>query len=121
MSEMISREAAAAICDEAACETDSESARYELFRARDAIRALPAVQLDAAVKAERDRCIKIVRDEQRRLVPKRRTAHHEQTTICDDCGNASLAHSLAVWTEDGASYCPSCRPEIAASPIRKGE
>jgi hypothetical protein len=42
-----------------------------------------------------------------------------QTTICDDCGNASLAHSLAVWTEDGASYCPSCRPEIAASPIRK--
>ncbi|MFN7882121.1 MAG: hypothetical protein ACK5PF_03780 [bacterium] len=44
-----------------------------------------------------------------------------QTTICDDCGNASLAHSLAVWTEDGASYCPSCRPEIAASPIRKGE
>jgi hypothetical protein len=44
-----------------------------------------------------------------------------QTTICDDCGNVSLAHSLAVWTEDGASYCPSCRPEIAASPIRKGE
>jgi len=76
---------------------------------------------DAAVKADRERCIKILRDEQRRLVPKRRTAHHEQTTICDDCGNASLAHSLAVWTEDGASYCPSCRPEIAASPIRKGE
>jgi hypothetical protein len=46
MSEMISREAAAAICDEAACETDSESARYEMFRARDAIRALPAVQPD---------------------------------------------------------------------------
>jgi hypothetical protein len=41
---MISREAAAAICDEAACETDSESARYEMFRARDAIRALPAMQ-----------------------------------------------------------------------------
>ena len=44
-----------------------------------------------------------------------------QSTICNDCGNPSLAHSLAVWTEDGASYCPSCRPEIAASPIRKGE
>jgi hypothetical protein len=48
MSDMISREDAAAICDEAACETDSESARYEMFRARDAIRALPAVQPDAA-------------------------------------------------------------------------
>jgi len=48
MSDWISREAAVAICDEAACETDSESARYEMFRARAAIRALPAVQPDAA-------------------------------------------------------------------------
>jgi len=33
----------------------------------------------------------------------------EQTTICDDCGNANLAHTRAVWTDDGASYCPTCR------------
>ena len=47
MTDLISREAAAAICDEAACETDSESARHELFRARNAIRTLPAVQPSA--------------------------------------------------------------------------
>jgi hypothetical protein len=52
MSDWISREAAVAICDEAACETDSESARYEMFRARDAILALPAVQPDAAAIRE---------------------------------------------------------------------
>ena len=34
----------------------------------------------------------------------------EQITVCDDCGNLNLAHDRAVWTEDGASYCPSCRP-----------
>lgn len=42
--------------------------------------------------------------------------HGEQTTICDDCGNSNLAHDKAVWTQDGASYCPTCRPHTATEP-----
>lgn len=34
----------------------------------------------------------------------------EQRTICDDCGNANLAHDRAVWMDDGSSYCPTCQP-----------
>jgi hypothetical protein len=41
-----------------------------------------------------------------------------QYTICDDCGGTDLEHDKAVWTEDGASYCPSCRPELAAIKAR---
>ena len=46
----------------------------------------------------------------------------EQRTICEDCGNSNLAHDRAVWTDDGASYCPSCRtasfaPESGWRPI----
>lgn len=36
-----------------------------------------------------------------------------QYTICDDCGNSTLEHDKAVWTTDGASYCPTCRPMTA--------
>ncbi|AGT09959.1 RING finger protein [Paracoccus aminophilus] len=36
----------------------------------------------------------------------------EQDTICDDCGKL-LRHDLAHWMEDGASYCPTCRPRPA--------
>jgi len=53
MSEMISREAAVAICDKAALKfLLANSARYEVVRARDTIRALPAVQPDAAAIRE---------------------------------------------------------------------
>lgn len=34
----------------------------------------------------------------------------EQRTICEECGNSNLAHSRAIWTGDGASYCPPCFP-----------
>ena len=44
----------------------------------------------------------------------------EQATICDDCG-AYLPHEVAVWTTDGASYCPSCRPEIVAMIEKEGK
>lgn len=37
----------------------------------------------------------------------------EQRTTCDDCGNSNLAHDRAVWTDDGASYCPTCRAALA--------
>ena len=30
-------------------------------------------------------------------------------TICDSCGKL-LAHDRAAWADDGASYCPACRP-----------
>ena len=35
----------------------------------------------------------------------------EQTTICDVCGNANLAHDRAKWSEDGSSFCPPCFPQ----------
>lgn len=34
----------------------------------------------------------------------------EQRTICEGCGNSNLAHSRAIWTDDGTSYCPPCFP-----------
>lgn len=37
----------------------------------------------------------------------------ELHTICDDCGNSSLAHDRAVWTDDGSSFCPGCFPKDA--------
>jgi hypothetical protein len=40
-----------------------------------------------------------------------------QYTICDDCGNSILPHDGAVWTADGASYCPSCRPSLVQNLI----
>jgi len=40
-----------------------------------------------------------------------------QYTTCDDCGKSDLEHDKAVWTDDGASYCPSCRSAIARKPL----
>jgi hypothetical protein len=45
----------------------------------------------------------------------------EQFTICDDCGKSDLYATDAVWTEDGSSFCPTCRtltpqPEVKSPP-----
>ena len=45
----------------------------------------------------------------------------EQRTICEDCGNANLAHDRAVWTDDGTSYCPTCRPRRPARAALEGK
>ncbi len=42
----------------------------------------------------------------------------ELRTICDDCGNSNLANDRAVWTDDWASYCPTCRT-ITPQPMEK--
>lgn len=41
-----------------------------------------------------------------------------QDTICDDCGKL-VRHNTAHWMDDGASYCPSCRP-LPATPSSAG-
>lgn len=41
-----------------------------------------------------------------------------QDTICDDCGKL-VRHNIAHWMDDGASYCPSCRP-LRATPSSAG-
>lgn len=46
-------------------------------------------------------------------IPGHNANRGEQRTICEDCGNANLAHARAVWTDDGASYCPTCRAALA--------
>jgi len=38
---------------------------------------------------------------------------NEQTTICHECGNSTLAHGRASWTDDGISFCPTCFPTSA--------
>ena len=53
-------------------------------------------------------CIHIRERQARKAAP--------QYTICDDCGNNCLEHDKAIWTADGASYCPACRPHIAPEP-----
>lgn len=41
-----------------------------------------------------------------------------QDTICDDCSKL-VRHNTAHWMDDGASYCPSCRP-LPATPSSAG-
>lgn len=40
----------------------------------------------------------------------------QRFTVCDDCGRNDLPADEAVWADDGASYCKTCRTLTEPAP-----